>query len=186
MAPPAHHAEAIEPFVHGGSRVLVDGRPICAVCGRGVVPSGPDRWRHLRAGERYPERSKWLAPTLAELRRCSSYEQFAATYPWAVRPDAGGRFATTPSQWREGLRRLERYEATFHDASQRRELAPGENPYLDLVALLAEPPPQPDDPLEAHAVAQQPAYWSLPYGLAQMLNVAERRRELVELFAWAI
>jgi hypothetical protein len=157
--------------------VLVDGRPICFVCGAGVVPTGPGRWRHLRDGEAYPERSKWLAPTPAELRRCSSYEQFAATYPWAV---------TTPSQWHEGLRRLDRYEAAFATASRRGPLAPGENPYLELVELLAAPPPEPDDPYEAFAVAQQPAYWSLPYGLAQMLNVSERRRELVQLFAWAI
>jgi len=103
-----------------------------------------------------------------------------------VRPDAGGRLATTPAQWREGLRRLADYEAALRRASRPRALAPGENPYLELVAMLAEPPPLPDDPPDALAAAEQPAYWSLPYGLAQVLNVSERRRELVQFFAWGI
>jgi hypothetical protein len=34
--------------------------------------------------------------------------------------------------------------------------------------------------------AAQPRVLGLPYGLAQLLNLAERRRELARLFAWAI
>jgi hypothetical protein len=175
---PRGHAGPVEPFVHAGSRVVVDGHPICAACGRGVVPTGPGRWRHLAADEPFPGRSKWLSPTSAELRRCTTYERFAATYPWAVSPDDGGRYATTPAQWREGMRRLDAYEAALSTAVAERDLGPGANPYLDLVELLAAAPP---DPAET-----QPSYWSLPYGLAQMLGIAERRRELVQLFAWAI
>jgi hypothetical protein len=50
------------------------------------------------------------------------------------------------------------------------------------VQILAEPAPEPEDPIEALA----PTYWGLPYGLAQILDLRERRRELVDRFAWAI
>jgi hypothetical protein len=151
-----------------------------------VVPTGPGRWRHLADGERFPERSPWLSPTPAELRRSATFEEFAATYPWAVRTDVGGAFATTPEQWRDGLRRLIAYEDAAATATAGRKLGPGENPYLELVELLAATPLETDDAGEAAAVAAQPLYWGLPYGLAQMLGLAERRRELVQLFAWAI
>ena len=39
---------------------------------------------------------------------------------------------------------------------------------------------------DALAEARQPRYWGLPWGLAQLLDLSERRRELVDLFAWAI
>jgi hypothetical protein len=184
--PDGDHGGSVEPLLHGAARVTVDGHPICAVCGRGVVPTGPGRWRHLDEGERFPERSPWLSPTPAELRRCATYEQFAATYPWAVRSDDGGRFTTTPGQWREGLRRLGAYEAALRATGVPRTLAAGENPYLAIVELLSAPQPEPETADEALAVAWQQPYWGLPFGLAQMLGLAERRRELVQLFAWAI
>ena len=46
----------------------------------------------------------------------------------------------------------------------------GENPYLDLVARLG-------DPLDG---------WRMTPGLAQLLDLGERRRELASLFSWAI
>ena len=100
---PEPHAGPVEPLLFNGSRVVVDGHPICDDCGRGVVATAPGRWRHLADGEPYPERSPWLSPTPAELRHCSTYEQFAATYPWAVSTGGGGPFTTTAGQWREGM-----------------------------------------------------------------------------------
>lgn len=174
------------PLVRGGSRVTVDGRPICAVCGRGVEAVGPGRWRHAAPGRPPPRRSKWLAPTIAELRECRTYAAFVDRYPWAASPESGGVLATTEGQWREGMSRLARYDAGLRALRRTRTLPHGANPYLDLVRILAEPPPEPDDPLEAFAAAAQPAVLGLPYGLARLLNLAERRRELVELFSWAI
>ncbi len=173
------------PLLEGGSRVLVDGWPICLTCGRPVEAVGPGRWRHTWPG-RPPQRSKWLPPTLAELRDCRTYAQFAARYPWAVRADGGGRFATSEVQWREGVERLERYEARLEALRRTRALHPGKNPYLELVRLLAAPPAPTDDPLEQFLAGAQPRVLGLPFGLAQVLDVAARRRELVDLFAWAI
>jgi len=175
----------VAPFVHGGSRVVVDGRPICAECGLGIEPVGPDQWRHAAPGAA-PARSHWLTPGLADLRACATYAEFAATYPWAVRTDHGGVRASTESQWREAVARLERYEARLAELSRRTALAPGENPYAELVELLAAPPAQPSSPSEAPREARQPRYWGLPWGLAQLLDLSERRRELVDRFAWAI
>ena len=175
----------MQPFVHGGSRVVVDGHPICAECGLGVEPVGPDEWRHAAPGTE-PVRSHWLTPGLADLRACATYAEFAATYPWAVRADGGGVRASTQSQWREAVARLERYEARLAELRTPRALAPGENPYAELVELLAAPPPEPSDANDALVEARQPRYWGLPWGLAQLLDLSERRRELVDLFAWAI
>ena len=171
----------MRPFIHGGSRVVVDGRPICAECGLGVDPVGPDKWRHAAPGAGLV-RSHWLSPGLAELRACATYGEFAATYPWAVRAEDGGVRASTESQWREAISRLERYEARLAELLTPRPLAPGENPYVELVELLAEPSDAHDSLVEA----RQPRYWGLPWGLAQLLDLSERRRELVDLFAWAI
>jgi hypothetical protein len=152
------------------------------VCGRGVEATGPDRWRHVGPGRAPPQRSsKWLAPGLRELRACATYEQFAATYPWAVRA-GGGLLATTEGHWREAIRRLELYHARLPELERHSPLAAGDNPYLDLVRILGEPAPEPADPIEALG----PTYWGLPYGLAQILDLSERRRELVDRFAWAI
>lgn len=181
-ARPAARHETL-PLLDGGSRVLVDGWPICATCGRPVAAVGPGRWRHTRRGQP-PRRSRWLSPTPAELRACRTYEEYAARYPWAV--DGGGLLATLAGQWREGMSRLERYQDRLRALRRGRALDPGENPYLDLFRILAEPPPEPDDPLEAFVGGAQPHVLGLPYGLAQLLNLAERRRELVALFAWAI
>ena len=165
------------------SRVVVSGWPICAECGRPVEAVGPDRWRHTAVG-RKPRRSRWLAPGLADLRG-QTYEEFCATYPWASTAGAG-MLATLEGQWREAVARLERYHAAVAAAARRRSLEAGENPYLDVLDLLAAPVPEPDDAFEAVVSANQPATWGVPHGVVQLLDLAERRRELVQLFAWAV
>jgi hypothetical protein len=182
----AEQRHGARPLVQGARWVVVDGHAICSSCGGAVEPVGPDRWRHVSPGRRPAERSKWLSPTRAELLRCRTYDEFAARYPWAVRADAGGRFVTSEAQWEEGMSRLERYDAGLTALARRRRLDAGENPYRDLVAILAAPAPEPEDPLELIRVLAQPTYWGLPFGLAQVLRIADRRRELVQLCAWAI
>lgn len=185
----SRHKEGIQPLLHDvGDRVLVYGQPICADCGRTIDATGPDRWQHTPAGRLKSRPSKWLAPSIDDLRKCRSYEEFAARYPWAVRTPAQSArsLATTRGQWREGMARLERYRCQVAELSRKRDLCQGENPYRNLVDILAAPPAPADDAGEAAAVMQQPSYWGLPYGLFQMLGLRERRQELVQLCAWAI
>jgi hypothetical protein len=164
--------------------VRVDGRPICAVCGTGIQLTGPNRWRHVPKGRRYTGKSKWLSPvTLEELRKLETYEDFGARFPWAVRADFGGPVVTTEDHWREGIRRLERYHAALEEIRHRRRLRPGENPYLDLVRILAAPH---EDEQAPRARMDGDREWAMPPGLYQMLHPSERRRELAALFAWAI
>ena len=163
------HPGPVLPFLHGGSRVVVDGAPICAECGLAVEPTGPGRWRHVPRGRRPARRSRWLFPTLADLRACATYRELAARYPWASR--------TTEEQWREAVARLARYHELLAASRRVRTLGARDNPYLELVELLAAPSP---------AEPEEPRYWGLPLGLAQLLDLSERRRELVDLFAWAI
>jgi len=176
----------IEPLLHPeGDRVLVYGQPICAACGLSLQAIGPDRWRHAGPARPRPELrpSKWLAPSLDDLLACRTYELFSSRYPWATRTP---NLAITRSQWREGIDRLQRYRDARDALLGRRHLEAGENPYSLLMGLLMAPPPEVGDPVEAAAVAQQPRYWGLPYGLYQMLGVRERRQELVQLCAWAV
>ncbi|WP_326557600.1 class I SAM-dependent methyltransferase [Micromonospora sp. NBC_01796] len=170
---PDGHREVVRPLLLGGRRALVDGHPICGACGAAVVPSGPDRWRHLPAGQPYPRRSRWLAPvTLAELRKLPTYEDFAARYPDAVRPAGGPATATTRQDWLTGRHRLEAYESALGELTRRR-LGPADNPYLDLVAILAGGPPG-IGPLRVAP------------GLARVLDLPGRRRELAGRLAWAM
>jgi hypothetical protein len=163
---PARHGR-VRPLLHAGRRVLVDDHPICGECGRAVRPTGPGRWRHLAPGESYPRRSKWLSPSLAELRACKTFEEVAARFPDT---------RVTRADWHESVRRLECYHARLAELRRPRRLAPTENPYLQLVQLLAAPARPHDGPL----------YWGLPVGLVRLLDLPERRRELVDRFAWAI
>jgi hypothetical protein len=94
--------------------------------------------------------------------------------------------ATVESQWHEAVARLERLDAGVCAAAGTPSVAAGDNPYLDLVELLRAPMPEPEDAFDAVVSANQPTVWDLPHGLAQVLDLAERRRELVQLFAWAI
>jgi hypothetical protein len=185
------HREGIQPLLHdAGDRVLVYGEPICADCGRAIKAIGPDRWRHAAAGRPSSRPSKWLSPSINELRACATYEEFAARYPWAVRSNTRSvlamSLATSRGQWREGMSWLERYRRELAALASRRKLHEGANPYRDLVEILAAPPAEAEDPEELAAMMQQPRYWGLPYGLFQMLGLSERRQELVQLCAWAI
>jgi hypothetical protein len=161
------HPGRVRPLLHAGRRVLVDDGPICADCGRGVRPAGPDRWRHVSPGQHPTRRSKWLAPGLAELRACRTYEELLTRYPWTVASEA---------EWRDAVRRLERYHTRLEALRGPRRLRRGENPYLELVEILAEP----------FGETGGAAYWDLPHGLVQLLDLSERRRVLAQRFAWAI
>lgn len=96
----------------------------------------------------------------AELGSLQTYEAFKARFPWA---------AASESEWREGLRRLGQFRARFAALGRRRRLRAGENPYLELVGALAAGDT-----------------WRLSPGLAQVLDLGERRRELASAFSWAI
>jgi hypothetical protein len=102
-----------------------------------------------------------LRPRIApgELGILPTYEAFRARFPWAL---------ASEGEWREGVRRLGRFRAQL-EASSGRRLRAGENPLLDLMGVLG---------------AGQP--WRVSPGLAQMLDLGERRRELASMFSWAI
>ena len=181
----------IQPLLHdAGDRVLVYGQPICMECGHTIEAIGPDRWRHAAAGRTPSRPSKWLSPSINDLRACRTYEDFAARYPWAVRSSTHSvlatSLATSRGQWREGMSRLERYRLELAALMRRRSLAQEANPYRDLFEILAASPAEPEDPEEAAAITQQPTYWGLPYGLYQILGLRGRRQELVQVCAWAI
>jgi hypothetical protein len=104
----------IQPLLHNaGNRVLVYGQPICTECGHTIEAIGPDRWRHAAAGHTPSRPSKWLSPSINDLRACRTYKDFATRYPWAVRSSTRSvlatSLATSRGQWREGMSRLERY-----------------------------------------------------------------------------
>jgi len=181
----------IQPLLHdAGDRLLVYGQPICTECGRTIEAIGPDRWRHAAAGRTPSRPSKWLSPSIKDLRACRNYEDFGARYPWAVRSSTrtvlATSLATSRGQWREGMNRLERYHVGLATLARRRSLALDANPYRDLFEILAAPPAESEVAEEAAAITQQPTYWGLPYGLYQMLGLRERRQELVQLCAWAV
>ena len=157
----------IRPLVGPQAPVLVDRHLICAGCGNAIEPSGPDGWRHLSRRRPAARRSKWLAPvTLEDARTLHTYEEFKARFASPVRADLGVPFITSEDEWRDGWRRLEEYDARLEAVRRQRALAAGENPYLDLFTALTARP--------------------LPAGLAQVLDLRGRRRELAALFSWAI
>jgi hypothetical protein len=148
-------AAGIQPLLSAGARVIVDGHAICAVCGGAVQSIGPDEWRHAPHGRAARQR---IPP--AELGSLQTYEAFKARFPWA---------AASESEWREALRRLGEFRVRFAALGRRRRLRAGENPYLELVSVLAADYPGRVSP-----------------GLAQVLDLSERRRELASMFSWAI
>ena len=148
-------AGAVRPLLSGGARVIVDGHAICAVCGGAVQPTGSDEWRHAPRGR--PAR---LRITPDEIAGLPTYAVFKARFPWV---------AASESEWLEGVRRLGEFGARFAASGRRRRLRAVENPYLELVGVLAADPP-----------------WRLSPGLAQLLDLSERRRELASAFSWAI
>jgi hypothetical protein len=150
----------------------VDAHPICAVCGAAAAPAPAGRWIHVPVGRQYPRRSRWFRPVRwPVLRTLPTYAAFTERYPWTVRPELSGGAITAEADWREGVRRLREYHALLAAARRRRTLGAGQNPYLDLVQVLAGGP--------------GPG-WAVPGGLARVLDLAARRRELAALFAWAI
>jgi hypothetical protein len=178
----------VRPLLRIGTPVLVDGHPICETCGRALEPVGVDRWRHVPDGRTLAVRPRWRAPiTWRALRRVRTYEEFKGRFPWAVRPGLRGPFVTSEDQWREGRNRLAQYQARLEGVRRERSIRAGENPYLDLVRVLAAPPlGPPDEMFDIGDVPGHPREWGLPYGLSQMLDLRERRRELAALFSWAI
>jgi hypothetical protein len=172
------HGEAARdearPLLARGRLVTVDGHPVCAGCGRAVVPADGGRWEHLPPGRPFPRRSRWFAPVAwPVLRGLRTYREFTARYPWTVRPELCGGVVTTEDDWREGTRRLREYHAELAAARRRRRpLTTGENPYLDLVRILAG--------------GSEPRWHTVPGGLASVLDLSGRRRELAAVFAWAI
>jgi hypothetical protein len=68
---------------------------------------------------------------------------------------------------------------------RRRAVSRAENPYLELVAALAQPADATLDPGLAAAMTQLPN-WGLVPGVAALIDLPARRRELAALFAWAI
>jgi len=95
-----------------------------------------------------------------ELASLPTYAAFRARFPWA---------SASEDEWREGVDRLGRFSARLAASTRRHRLLPGENPLLDLVSELAAGHP-----------------WRLSPGLAQVLDLGERRRELASRFSWAI
>jgi hypothetical protein len=152
MTPACSTESPARPLLSDGRRVIVDGHPICDVCGGAVEPVGPDQWRHTPAGR------KARRITVGKL---TTYEEFKARFSWT---------AASEEEWREALRRLAQYRTRLAAAGRQLRLRAGENPFLELVTGLSA-----DD-----------WQWRLPAGLAQLLELGERRRELASRFSWAI
>jgi hypothetical protein len=106
------------------------------------------------------------------LRGIRTYRDFTARFPWTVRPELCGGAMTTEEDWTEGTRRLRDYHGQLAAARRLRRLRPGENPYLELVHVLAG--------------GQRPLWSGRPGGLGNVLDLAARRKELAAIFAWAI
>jgi hypothetical protein len=73
---------AVRPLLSAGRRVVVDGRPICDVCGAPVEPVSAERWRHAKKNGPRPAPYAWLAapqPLRAEARaRLRTYRRTLA------------------------------------------------------------------------------------------------------------
>jgi len=145
------------PLLSGGRRVSVDGHPICSCCGAAVEAVDGDRWRHAPGGRPRPRPP--ITPGL--LRACGTLAAFRARHPG---------FACSDDDWREGVRRLEEYGTQLDAVRRVHPLRAGDNPYLDLVIRLQD----------------RSGGWRMSPGLAQLLDLRARRRELASLFAWAI
>jgi hypothetical protein len=155
--------------------VNVDDHPVCAACGAAVMPVATPAggWLHLPEGQPYPRRSRWFARvTWAELRVIRQYQDFTRAYPWTVRPELCGGAITTADDWQEGMLRLRDYHGMLSAARRKRVLRPADNPYLDLVQVLGG--------------ARGPGGWAVSGGLAHVLDLPSRRRELAAVFSWAI
>ena len=106
----------------------------------------------------YVARSRWLEPvTWSVLAGLRTYDEFVERYPWTVRPELGSGAVTTEADWREGIRRLRAYHAAPDTTV---------NPYLGRMSMLLG--------------------GGLTRGLAAVLDLPARRRELIGCYAWAV
>jgi hypothetical protein len=157
----------------------VDAHPICAVCGAAVAPVPAGRWVHVPAGRPFGRPSRWFGPVRWRVvRSLATYRAFTERYPWTVRPELCGGTITSEADWRDGVGRLRDYHAALTAARRRRVLGADENLYLDLVRLLAD--------RGGAGLSWAGLVWAVPGGVASVLDLAGRRRELAALFAWAI
>ena len=178
----------MRPVGTAAALTLVDGRPVCAACGRAVEPTGPGTWGHATRPRSRAWR-RWLAPIDLDVAiRLPTYEAFGDRYPWAIHPSFGGSVVTSSEAWQEARWRLARYRAALRIVRRWRLLRAGENPYLELVAILGAPadaaPGREVDAL-IEATGRQ-GRWAITPGVGQVLGLRERRREMAALFSWAI
>jgi hypothetical protein len=167
---PLHNAG---PLLARGRLVTVDGHPVCESCGSPVMPADAGRWEHVPEGSPFPSRSRWFsAITWTELRGMRSYRDFTRRYPWTVRRELCGGDITTEEDWAEGTRRLRDYHGQLTAARRQRRIHPRENPYLELVQVLAG--------------GARVSWESVPGGLRTVLDLPARRRELAAVFSCAI
>ena len=129
------------PLLARGRLVTVDGHPVCAECGTAVAPQDAGQWEHVPEGVPYPRRTRWFSPvTWAELRGMRSYRDFTR----ATRGRSAPSCAAARSRPRRTGRRACGGCATTTGSSPPRggcrRPRPGENPYLDLVHVLAGGP----------------------------------------------
>jgi hypothetical protein len=80
------------------------------------------------------------------------------------------RGLVSEEDWEEGNRRLRAYRERLNALKKRAVLPAGANPYLELLTVLGTPQ----------------ADWRIPAGVARVLDLGERRRELASLFSWAV
>ncbi len=180
MRPAEGHEAPVAPLTGASGWVLVDGHAICAVCGRAAEPVTPTRWRHAPDGARPLGDSPLLAPITPDaLVDIDDYTTFGERFPWAVRPDFASPVVTSPDEWLEGTARLAAFTALLDTYRDRTTIAGGANPLLEGFRILTRHPVGG----VGHADAAPAA---LPPGLAQMLGLAQRRRELAVRFAWAV
>jgi len=178
----------VRPVRLGDTLALVDRRPVCHACGRPVEPCASDAWRHAR-GPGVRAFRRWLAPVdLREALRIPSYEAFVDRYPWTVHPTLGGHGVTTRADWMEALARLARYREALGVVGRWRSLRSGENPCLELVAILGAPSGTAvgDEVGAFESATSGDGRWPISRGVAQVLALPQRRRELAARFAWAI
>ena len=113
-------AAGVRPLLSEGRRVVVDGHPICAECGRAVEPVGPEQWRHGLT------RRPRVTPELP------SYREFAKRFPWV---------SVSEPEWQEAARCLAEYRKNLKALAK--DIGAGENPYLDLFRHLVGSRPSP-------------------------------------------
>jgi hypothetical protein len=155
-------AHQVTPLFIGARRAIVDGHPICSTCGDPARPVDIGQWVH---GGPVPDN-----PYLAAIGRDSlalPYRSFTLAHPWATDPGYGP--VTTAEHWTLARSRLAGYFAVLDDEGSHAD------PYRAAVSCLTGAGGKP--PIGT---------WRLERGVAQVLDLAERRRECASRFSWAI